>query len=102
MKESAIVQKIPAAVTRPHSIDVVVIDLKAPSIAFEVTPHKGPLDTRRESTLEFINGEMTQVAINAHFFAPFEDPSTAPVESTNPCYFAICTQSSTSMRPITR
>jgi exopolysaccharide biosynthesis protein len=50
---------------------IVQIDLRAPGIRFKLTPHSGRLETVRQTTLEFLEQERAQVAINAHFFLPF-------------------------------
>ena len=59
---------------RPEHMHVVQIDLDAPGIRVELSPHAGDRETVRQSTLEFLRAEHAQVAINAHFFLPF--PST--------------------------
>ncbi|MBV8886345.1 MAG: phosphodiester glycosidase family protein [Chroococcidiopsidaceae cyanobacterium CP_BM_RX_35] len=46
------------------------IDLAAPDIRFEVTPHSGPQDTIAQTTSQFLLSSDAQVAINANFFAP--------------------------------
>jgi len=61
---------------RQVTMHVVQIDLAAPGIAFKLTAPDGPLETVRQTTLEFLNQEHAQVAINSHFFVPF--PSTEP------------------------
>lgn len=50
---------------------IVQIDLRAPGIRFNLTPHSGRLETVRQTTLEFLEQERAQVAINTHFFLPF-------------------------------
>jgi exopolysaccharide biosynthesis protein len=50
---------------------IVQIDLRAPGIQFKLTPHRGRLETVRQTTLEFLEQEQAQVAINGHFFLPF-------------------------------
>jgi hypothetical protein len=50
---------------------IVQIDLRAPGIHFKLTPHSGRLETVRQTTLEFLEQERAQIAINAHFFLPF-------------------------------
>jgi len=64
---------------RPLRMDVVSIDLTAPGIRFKVTPPGGPRETIRQTTLQFLEAERAQVAINAHFFLPF--PSANPFSS---------------------
>jgi hypothetical protein len=59
---------------RPVTMHIVEIDLAAPGISFKLTPPGGTRDTVRQTTLEFLNQEHAQVAVNVHFFLPF--PST--------------------------
>jgi exopolysaccharide biosynthesis protein len=58
---------------------IVEIDLAAPGIGFKLTSPGGPLETVRQTTLDFLNQEHAQVAINGHFFLPFpsRDPNAA-------------------------
>src|SRR5580704_4452924 len=56
---------------------IVTIDLTAHDIHFKLTPPGGSLDTIRQTTLDFLNQEHAQVAINAHFFTPFPSTSSA-------------------------
>jgi hypothetical protein len=62
--------------TSPRNLNlhIVAIDLAAPGIRFRLTPSGGTHDTVRQTTLEFLDQERAQLAINAHFFVPF--PST--------------------------
>ncbi len=60
-----------------RSMHIVTIDLTTPGIHFKLTPHGGSLDTIRQTTLDFLNQQHAQVAINAHFFTPFPSASTA-------------------------
>ncbi len=62
---------------RFRSMHVVKIDLTAHGIRFKLTPPAGSLDTIRQRTLDFLNQEHAQVAINAHFFTPFPSASSA-------------------------
>ena len=62
---------------RPVTIHLARIDLTAPGISFELTkPSHGARETRRQTTLEFLEERHAQLAINAHFFLPF--PSNDP------------------------
>jgi len=56
---------------RNVKIHVVSIDLTAPSLSFEFTPHSGTRDTQRQTTLQYLNTVGAQVAINGSFFLPF-------------------------------
>lgn len=58
---------------------VVTIDLTAPGIRVKLTPPGGPRETIRQTTLQFLEEERAQVAVNAHFFLPF--PSANPFAS---------------------
>ena len=52
------------------------IDLTAPGIGFQLTPPGGTLETVRQTTLDYLNQQHAQLAINGEFFLPF--PSTDP------------------------
>jgi hypothetical protein len=67
--------------TSPRNLrmHIVSIDLTAPGIRFKVTPPSGPRETIRQTTLQFLEAEGAQVAINAHFFLPW--PSWNPFAS---------------------
>ncbi len=56
---------------RNLNINVVKIDLRAKGIRFKLTSPSGTREVVRQSTLDFINQEGAQVAVNAHFFLPF-------------------------------
>jgi exopolysaccharide biosynthesis protein len=58
------------------NMHIVEIDLNTPGLSFKLTPPGGTLETIRQTTLEFLNHEHAQVAINSHFFLPF--PSKSP------------------------
>jgi hypothetical protein len=61
---------------RAVNIHIVEIDLTAPGIRFKLTPRHGRLETVRQTSLDWLNQEHAQVAINGHFFLPF--PSKDP------------------------
>src|SRR5436305_1195947 len=61
---------------RPLRMHIVVIDLSVPGIAFKLTPPGGTRETVRQTTLDFLNQEHAQVAINGHFFLPFPSDDT--------------------------
>ncbi|MEO8594172.1 MAG: phosphodiester glycosidase family protein [Candidatus Solibacter sp.] len=61
---------------RPVRMHVVKIDLTAPGLSFKLSPPGGPLETIRQTTLDYLLQEHAQVAINAHFFLPW--PSDQP------------------------
>jgi hypothetical protein len=63
---------------RPLSMHVVMVDLKAPGLRFLLTPHAGPKDTLKETTLQFLTRQKAQVAVNVHFFAPWPAPDPDP------------------------
>jgi hypothetical protein len=67
--------------TAPRDVrmHIVSIDLTAPGIRLKVTPPGGPRETIRQTTLQFLEEERAQVAVNAHFFLPF--PSANPFAS---------------------
>lgn len=64
--------------TSPRAVrmHIVTVDLTAPGIRVKVTPPGGPRETIRQTTLQFLEEERAQVAVNAHFFLPF--PSANP------------------------
>ncbi len=55
---------------------IVLVELTAPGIRFRTTRPGGTRDTIRQSTLDFLNKEHVQVAINCHFFLPFPSIDT--------------------------
>ena len=61
---------------RNLNLHIVEIDLTARGIGFKLTAPGGSLETVRQTTLEFLEQEHAQLAINGHFFLPF--PSTSP------------------------
>ena len=63
---------------RPIRMHIVNIDLSAPGVRFRLTPHSGPLHTRKQTTLEYLKQQRGQVAINAHFFEPWPAPGVDP------------------------
>lgn len=56
---------------RNVKIHVIKIDLTAPFLSFLFTPHNGTRDTVRETTLQYLNDQHAQIAINGSFFLPF-------------------------------
>jgi len=56
---------------RPLRMHVAQIELAAPGLRFKVSPPGGDREVMRQSTLEFLEQERAQLAINAHFFLPF-------------------------------
>ena len=60
---------------RAENMHIVLVDLTAPGISFELTRQSGTYDTTRQTTLNFINEKKAQVAINSHFYVA---PSGAP------------------------
>ena len=61
---------------RAETMHIVQIDLAAPGISFKLTPVSGTRDTVRQTTLDFLNQQNAQVAINGHFFLPFPSSDT--------------------------
>jgi exopolysaccharide biosynthesis protein len=61
---------------RPETIHIAEIDLTAPGIGFQLTPPGGSLETVRQTTLDYLNQQHAQLAINGEFFLPF--PSSDP------------------------
>ncbi len=60
---------------RAENMHIVLVDLTAPGISFELTGKSGTYDTTRQTTLNFINQKQAQVAINSHFYVA---PTGAP------------------------
>ena len=56
---------------RTVNMHIVLIDLAEQGISFKLTPPGGTRDTLRNTTLDFLNQQQAQVAINCHFFLPF-------------------------------
>ena len=63
----------------PHAIHMhlALIDLHAEGIRFKLTPPGGPRECVRQTTLEFLEREHAQLAVNAHYFLPFPSRSAA-------------------------
>jgi exopolysaccharide biosynthesis protein len=65
---------------RTLSMNIVQIDLNAPGLSFKLspqgvgTPHGR--ETFRQTTLNYLNQEHAQVAVNTHFFLPFPSSDT--------------------------
>jgi len=59
---------------RTVNMHIVLVDLTEQGISFKLTPQGSTRDTVRQTTLDFLNQQHAQVAINCHFFLPF--PST--------------------------
>lgn len=59
---------------RDLHMHIVLIDLGAPGIRFKLTAPGGTLETARQTTLEFLKQEHSQIAVNAHFFLPYPSP----------------------------
>jgi Phosphodiester glycosidase len=56
---------------RNVKIHVVKIDTRAPLLSFKFTPYSGTRDTVRQTTLQYLNSQGAQLAINGSFFLPF-------------------------------
>ena len=66
--------------TSPQTVmHIVEIDLTAPGISFLVTPGGGPLDTVTQRTVDALNAQHAQVAINGGFFVPAPPVTNANV-----------------------
>ena len=57
-------------IPRTLNMQIVVIDLSAPGLRFKLTQPGGARETIKQTTLNFLNQENAQVAINAHFYVP--------------------------------
>ncbi len=57
-------------------MNVALVDLTEPGISFKLTPPSGTRDTVRQTTLEFLDQEKAQIAINVHFFVPYPSAQT--------------------------
>ena len=64
---------------REVRMHIVLIDLSTPGLRFKVTAPGGPRETVRQTTLQFLEAERAQVAVNAHYFLPW--PSYNPFAS---------------------
>ncbi len=58
------------------TMHIAIIHLTAPGIGFKVTPPGGTRDTVRQTTLDFLNQQNAQIAIDGHFFLPFPSDDT--------------------------
>ncbi len=58
-----------------QKVSCLQIDLNNPNIEFYATPHSGSNETITQTTGAFLTEHNLQVAINAHFFSPFNWPS---------------------------
>lgn len=56
---------------QPVRMNIVLVDLRAEGIRFKLTPPQGTRDTQPQTTLQFLNQEKAQLAINCHFYLPF-------------------------------
>lgn len=56
---------------RDLHIHIVKIDLTTRGIRLKLTPPSGARETVRQTTLEFLEQERAQLAVNAHFFVPY-------------------------------
>src|ERR1041384_2612250 len=56
---------------RTMNMHIVLVDLTAPGLRFELTAPGGTRETVRTTTLSFLNQVHAQVVINCHFFLPF-------------------------------
>lgn len=54
-----------------QNMNIVQIDLTAPGIGFKLTGQSGALDTVRQRTVDFMDQEDAQIAVNVHFMVPF-------------------------------
>ena len=61
-------------VPRDQKMHVALVNLEAPRIRFKVTPPGGSRECVRQTTLEFLQQQHAQIAINAHYFLPFPSP----------------------------
>ncbi|MEN0066556.1 MAG: phosphodiester glycosidase family protein [Myxococcota bacterium] len=66
----------------PQSRWVVLVDPQVDGIGFTVTPDNGktPLETDRQTGLEFLETSGAVVAVNAHFFSPWPAASDEPAD----------------------
>jgi hypothetical protein len=56
---------------RRANLHILKIDLNAPGLRFKLTAPGGKRETKRQTTLKFLEREKAQIAINVHFFLPF-------------------------------
>src|SRR5438552_9107817 len=61
---------------RHVTMHIMEIDLSTPGIGFKLTPPGGTRDSVRQRTVDFLNQQHAQVAINGHFFLPFPSDDT--------------------------
>jgi exopolysaccharide biosynthesis protein len=68
---AGITYELRADLPRNATAHVIVIELSQPGLRFRVTPPGGARETIRQTTLDFLREQHSQVAINVHFFEPF-------------------------------
>jgi hypothetical protein len=56
---------------RPVHMHVALIDLQTPGIRFKLSSPGGSRETVRQRTVDYLETEQAQLAINAHFFLPY-------------------------------
>jgi hypothetical protein len=64
------------AAPRALRMHIAQVDLEAPGIRFKLSSPSGAREVIRQTTLEFLEAEGAQIAINAHFFWPW--PTAEP------------------------
>ncbi|HMD37000.1 MAG TPA: phosphodiester glycosidase family protein [Vicinamibacterales bacterium] len=66
---------------RALHMHVAQIDLRTQGLRFRLSPHAGPREVVRQTTLTFLRDEHAQLAINVHYFLPWpsDDPSSSLV-----------------------
>jgi exopolysaccharide biosynthesis protein len=64
--------------TAPRAVHmhIVQIDLGAPGLRFTLSPPAGGREVVRQTTLEFLEQEQAQIAVNAHYFLPYPSSDT--------------------------
>ena len=58
---------------RAVNLCVVLVDLAAPGIRFKLTSPGGTRETVRQRTVDFLEAEQAQLAVNTHFYVPVSD-----------------------------
>ena len=74
--QGIIYERVARSKPRPIMLHIVTIDLTAPGIRLLVTPETtspGGMDTKAQTTSEFLSKFQLQLAVNANFFTPFHE-----------------------------
>lgn len=79
---------------RPVAMHIVQVDLSASGVRFRLSPSGGTREAIRETTLQFLEKQRAQIAVNAHFFLPFPsedaDASLVGLAASDGKFYSTC------------